>query len=86
MDYIYGLNRWARLPDLTILLNVSPHQCYARMRNRPQDRELFEKNLAERAEKYQQGTQLLREMGTDYRGNRCQSGRRRSIQRRFERA
>ena len=45
MDDIYGLNRRARQPDLTLLLNVSPHQCYARMRNRPQDRELFEKNL-----------------------------------------
>ena len=63
MDDIYGLNCRARQPDLTLLLNVSPHQCYARMRNRPQDRELFEKNLAERAEKYQLGAQLLRDRG-----------------------
>ena len=84
MDDIYGLNRQARQPDLTLLLNVSPHQCYARMRNRPQDRELFEKNLAERAEKYQQGALLLRDKGTKDRGNRCQSGRRGSFKRCLE--
>ena len=63
MDDIYQLNRWARRPDITLYLNVSPHNCYARLRNRPQDRELFERNLTERAEKYQAGIALLRDKG-----------------------
>ena len=33
------------------------------MRQRPTDRELFERNLALRAEKYQQGIALLRQKG-----------------------
>ena len=63
MDDVYNINQWARRPDLTIFLNVSPQNCYARMRNRPQDKELFEKNLQERADKYQAGIQLLRDKG-----------------------
>ncbi|MCY4071168.1 MAG: dTMP kinase [Chloroflexi bacterium] len=63
MEDIEGLNRCARQPDLTLFLNVSPRQCYARLRNRPADRELFEKNLAERADKYQTAVQLLRDKG-----------------------
>ena len=63
MDDVYSLNCWARPPDLTIYLNVSPYNCYARMRNRPTDRELFEINIAERAEKYRAGIDLLRERG-----------------------
>ena len=63
MDDVYGLNRWALRPDLTIYLNVSPTNCYARLRNRPTDRELFERNLAERAEKYQAAIALLRQKG-----------------------
>ena len=63
MEDIEGLNRWARPPDLTIYLKVSPHNCYARLRNRPSDRELFERNMVERAEKYQAGIALLREKG-----------------------
>lgn len=63
MDDIYALNRWARQPDLTIYLDVSPYNCYARMRNRPTDRELFEINIAERAEKYRAGIELLRSKG-----------------------
>lgn len=63
MDDIYHINQWARQPDMTIFLNVSPHNCYARMRNRPQDKELFEKNLSDRAETYQQGIHLLRSKG-----------------------
>lgn len=63
MDDIYTLNRWARQPDLTIYLDVSPYNCYARMRNRPTDRELFEINIAARAEKYQAGIHLLRSKG-----------------------
>ncbi len=63
MDDVLGLNRWARPPDLTVYLSVSPKQAYARMRQRPTDRELFERNLSERAEKYQQGMALLRDNG-----------------------
>ena len=63
MDDVYDLNRWARRPNLTIYLDVSPHNCYARLRNRPTDRELFERNLAERADKYFAGIALLRAKG-----------------------
>ncbi len=63
MEDVYNINQWARRPDLTIFLNVSPHNCYARMRNRPQDKELFEKNLSERFAKYQAGIELLRSKG-----------------------
>ena len=63
MDDVHSLNRWARPPDLTICLSVSPHNCYARLRNRPTDRELFESNLVERAKKYEAGIALLRGKG-----------------------
>jgi dTMP kinase len=63
MDDVLGLNRWARRPDLTVYLDVSPHQAYARMRQRPTDRELFERNLSQRAEKYRQAIELLRAQG-----------------------
>ena len=63
MDDVYSLNRWARRPDLTVYLSVSPRTGYARMRQRPTDRELFERNLAERAEKYQQAIAMLRDKG-----------------------
>ena len=63
MEDIYHLNRWARPPDVTICLKVSPRSCYTRLRNRPEDRELFEKNLAARAQKYQAGIKLLRGKG-----------------------
>ena len=57
------LNRWARPPDLTLYLDVSPHVGYARMRKRLNNRELFERNLAERAERYQEAMTLLRARG-----------------------
>ena len=63
MDEIYELNRRARQPDLTVYLGVNPQNCYARLRNRPTDRELFERNLAERAEKYQAAMRMLRGKG-----------------------
>ncbi len=63
MEAVYQLNRWARQPDLTLHLGVSARNCYARLRNRPKDRELFERNLAERAEKYRKGIALLRAKG-----------------------
>ena len=63
MEDVLDLNRWARQPDLTVYLSVSPRQAYARMRQRPTDRELFERNLSERARKYQQGIALLSAKG-----------------------
>ena len=63
MEDVYQLNRWARQPDLTVYLNVSPHNGYARMRQRPTDRELFERNLSERADKYAAAIALLRDSG-----------------------
>ena len=63
MRDIYGLNRWARQPDLTLYLSVSPTVGYARMRQRPKDRELFERNLSQRAQKYQEAIKLLRGQG-----------------------
>lgn len=63
MAEVYELNRRARPPDLTLYLKVSAFNCYARMRNRPNDRELFERNLVERAAKYEAGISLLRAAG-----------------------
>lgn len=63
MEDVYQLNRWARQPDISLYLSVSPHNCYARLRNRPQDRELFERNLAERSQKYEAAIALLRNKG-----------------------
>ena len=63
MDDVYELNRWARPPDLTVYLSVSSRNGYARLPKRPTDRELFEKNLSERAEKYRAGIELLRAKG-----------------------
>ncbi len=63
MEKVYALNCWARPPDITLYLNVTPQNCYARMRQRPTDRELFEKNLAERARRYSAGIKLLRAKG-----------------------
>ncbi len=63
MEDVYQLNRWARRPDISLYLSASPHNCYARLRNRPQDRELFERNLAERSEKYAAAIALLRNKG-----------------------
>ncbi len=63
MQDILQLNRWARPPDLTLYLSVSPNVGYARMRRRPKDRELFERNLSERARHYQTGMAMMRERG-----------------------
>ena len=64
MDDVYSLNRWARPPDLTIVLTVSPVKAYERMRMRKQPRrEIFENNLPVRAEKYRAAVDLLRDRG-----------------------
>ncbi len=63
MDDVYCLNRWSRQPDLTLHLNIRPYEAYARLRARKVKRDLFENNLADRAEKYQAGIALLRAKG-----------------------
>ncbi len=63
MEDLRGLNRWARPPDLTLHLAVRPLEAYARLRQRHGKREIFENNLAERAEKYQAAIALLRDQG-----------------------
>ena len=60
MDDILWYNRHARTPDLTIYLNVSYRNAYNRLPSRRTDRDLFEKNLAKRAQKYQKAIELLR--------------------------
>ena len=63
MDEIMHLNRGARKPDLTIFLNASASVCYERMRKRPEDKELFEQNLAETRDKYLAAIEYLRARG-----------------------
>ncbi len=63
MEDIYNLNSWARQPDLTIVLHVSPTKAYERMRKREHKRDLFENNLPARAEKYRAAVKLLRGKG-----------------------
>lgn len=64
MEDVYQLNRWARVPDLTIVLQVSAHIAYQRMDERSKSaRELFENDLPTRLKKYCAGVELLRGRG-----------------------
>ncbi len=63
MNFIYRLNRQARPPDLTIVLQVSAVEAYRRMDRRKASPELFENDLPSRLQKYQDGIALLREKG-----------------------
>ena len=64
MDDIYHINRWARVPDLTIVLRASAHVAYQRMDERSKNaRELFENDLPTRLKKYCAGVELLRGKG-----------------------
>ena len=64
MEDVYQINRWARVPDLTILLQVSAHIAYQRMDERSKSaRELFENDLPTRLKKYCDGVELLRGKG-----------------------
>ena len=63
MADVLSLNSWARPPDLTILLTVSPIKAYERMRRREDKREIFENNLPARAEKYRRASKLLQDEG-----------------------
>ena len=64
MEDVYQINRWARVPDLTIVLLVSAHVAYQRMDERSKSaRELFENDLPTRLKKYCAGIELLRGKG-----------------------
>lgn len=64
MQDVYQINRWARVPDLTIVLQVSAHIAYQRMDERSRNaRELFENDLPSRLKKYRAGIALLRAKG-----------------------
>jgi len=64
MEDVYQINRWARMPDLTIVLQVSAHVAYQRMDERSRNaRELFENDLPTRLKKYRAGIALLQAKG-----------------------
>ena len=64
MADVYRMNRWARQPDLTIVLQVQAHIAYQRMDQRGRNaRELFENDLPTRLRKYRAGIELLRGKG-----------------------
>lgn len=58
-----ALNENARKPDLTIFLNASDRVCYERMRNRQEDKELFERHLSKTRKKYADAIEFLRNRG-----------------------
>jgi dTMP kinase len=63
MATIRELNQGARKPNLTVFLNASTKTCYERMRKRPDDKELFEKNLEQSRQKYFEAIVYLRSLG-----------------------
>ncbi len=63
MGDVLALNRWARSPDLTIFLRISPIEAATRLRRRQTEPDLFENNFALRAEKYAAAVARLREKG-----------------------
>lgn len=63
LEDVMALNAGARPPDLTIFLDASDRTCYERMRRRPEDKQLFEKNLRETRRKYALAIDFLRERG-----------------------
>lgn len=65
MADVLALNRWARSPDLTLYLRISPLEAARRLRQRQTEPDLFENNFAQRAEKYAAGAALLRDRGED---------------------
>lgn len=62
-DTIMSLNRYAKVPDLTIFLDASPSTCYKRMGNRRLARELFETNLEETRPNFYKAIEYLRRRG-----------------------
>lgn len=63
MEDVYRMNRRARAPDLTIVLQVCAVEAYRRMNRRKTSLELFENDLPARLQKYQDGIALLRGKG-----------------------
>ena len=63
LDDVMTLNSGAMQPDLTIFLDASDRTCYERMRRRPEDKQLFEKNLRETRRKYALAIDFLRGRG-----------------------
>ena len=62
-DVIMSLNSAALRPDLTIFLSASSKTCYERMRNRREDKELFETNLTRTKMKYASAIEYLKTRG-----------------------
>ncbi len=58
-DKVLFINEKARKPDLIFFLEVDDKICYARMKNRNQPPELFEKNLAATRKKYHEAIDFL---------------------------
>lgn len=63
IDELLDLNRTARVPDLTLFLDVSPETSHARIDRRKGERELFEERLSETRAKYFSIINLLRARG-----------------------
>lgn len=63
LDEVMAFNAGAQPPDLTIFLNASNRTCYERMRRRPEDKQLFEKNVSHTRENYKNAIEFLRGRG-----------------------
>ena len=63
MAAIAELNSGVMRPDVTLFLDADDRVCYERMRRRPEDKELFEKNLKETRRKYETAIEYLRAQG-----------------------
>lgn len=61
-DEVMEVNHAARIPDLTIFMNVSNEVCLQRMNTRNKPLELFERNLSDTRSKYLAAIQYLREV------------------------
>ncbi|MFK7947019.1 MAG: dTMP kinase [Saprospiraceae bacterium] len=64
-DKVMEINEKAIKPDIIFFLNVSNEVCYERMNIRNQPKELFETNLGETREKYQNAVDFLRKQNND---------------------
>ena len=64
-EKVMEINEKAIKPDIIFFLNVSNDVCYQRMNIRNQPKELFETNLGETREKYQNAVDFLRKQNND---------------------
>jgi len=60
MEEVMHLNRFARQPDLIVFFSVTDETCYARMKKRNQEKELFEERFSETRAKFYKGIEFLR--------------------------